>query len=52
MLLLMRREGEAIRINENVTLEIKAIRDEAVELIIQGLSESQVKLLSVQKEHT
>ena len=52
MLLLMRREGEAVRINENIILEIKKISDEAVEIIVKGISEDKVKLLSPEKENT
>lgn len=52
MLLLMRREGEAVRINENVTLEIKKISEDTVEFILQGISEDNLKLLNTQKEDT
>lgn len=52
MLLLMRREGEAVRINENVTLEIKEISTEAVEFIVQGVSKDNVKLSCSEKENT
>ncbi|HEV2613166.1 MAG TPA: hypothetical protein VGV92_00485 [Gammaproteobacteria bacterium] len=52
MLLLMRREGEAVRINENITMEIKKISEEAVEFILQGISEDQIKLVADAKENT
>jgi sRNA-binding carbon storage regulator CsrA len=50
MLLLMRREGEAIRINENVTVEIKKINEEEVVFELQGITEGQVKLVSTEDE--
>lgn len=44
MLLLMRREGEILRINENVTVEIKQISEDTVEFQIEGISDIQITL--------
>ena len=46
MLLLMRREGEAVRINENITLEVKQINEEDVVLHIDGIDESKIKVIA------
>lgn len=42
MLLLMRREGEVLRINENVTVQIKQISEDEVVFQIEGIAENQV----------
>lgn len=46
MLLLMRREGEAVRINENITLEVKRINEEEVVFHIEGISETEIKVIA------
>jgi sRNA-binding carbon storage regulator CsrA len=51
MLLLMRREGEAVRINENITLEVKQINEEEVVFHIEGISESAINVI-VDKDKT
>ena len=50
MLLLMRREGEAVRINENITLEVKKINEEEVVLHINGIDESKIKVIADKKK--
>ncbi len=50
MLLLMRREGETVRINENITIEIKTISDEEVTFQLNGISENQVKLIDTETQ--
>jgi sRNA-binding carbon storage regulator CsrA len=40
MLLLMRREGEMIRINEKITIQIKDIQAESVTFQVEGLNEN------------
>jgi sRNA-binding carbon storage regulator CsrA len=48
MLLLMRREGEAIRINEKVTVEVRQISEEEVVFEVQGLSKDNATLLNTE----
>ncbi|MDX2165129.1 MAG: hypothetical protein SFW07_06920 [Gammaproteobacteria bacterium] len=52
MLLLMRREGEAVRINENITLEVKHINEEEVVFHIEGISQNLLKLKDTEKQET
>lgn len=42
MLLLMRRKGEIIRINEKIILQVKEIHAESVTFSVEGLSENEV----------
>ena len=52
MLLLMRREGEAVRINENITLEVKKINEEEVVFHIEGISEKEIKVITEKNKTT
>lgn len=45
MLLLMRREGEAVRINEKITLEIKKLSENEVVFEVSGTNQDQIKLI-------
>lgn len=52
MLLLMRREGEAIRINENITIEVRKISEEEVVFELQGINQTQKELLDSKGEES
>ena len=48
MLLLMRREGEAVRIKEDIILEIKKISEDEVAFEIQGATQEDIKLINTE----